>query len=451
MSPASSTDLVSLSDPSLARSGRVSNWAGTHTCRPARVCSPRDEAEVAEVVGAARTMGRRVRVIGGGHSWSEAALTSDILLRLDRLRGIERIDGHDVTVRAGTRIRDLNPALHAHGLALSNLGSIDAQSIAGAITTATHGSSLVHGVLSTLVVGVRVVDASGTVHHWTAESDPTALALAQVSLGCLGVITAVTLRCEPAFRLRVVARPLPVADAIAQAAELGRAAEYSKLWWLPHTDQALLVTGERTDAPTEARPVTDWLDHRLINPILFAGVLELGNRWPAAIPRLNQVVAGAYFRPDDRVEDSYRALHIPMPPVHLETEHAVPLAAASSVLGGVCALIDDRGFRVNFIVELRYVAGDALPLSPASGGDCCYIGGYIGRTPEAEDFMDAVEALAWSHGGRPHWGKRFRRSPEALRSRYPQWDEVLAARARLDPDGRFRNAFTDRVFGDTQP
>ena len=433
--------------PTLPAPVTIRNWAGTAACTPARICVPHDEAEVAEVVVAAARLDRRVRVVGAGHSWNDIALTNDVLVRLDRLVGVQAVDGHDVTVGAGTPIHLLNVLLQNRGLALSNLGSIDAQTIAGAISTATHGSSQVHGVLSTLVVGVHLVDASGTVHHWTEKSHPALLDLARASLGCLGILTAITLRCEPAFRLRVVARPMHIDAAIEQAVTASTAAEYSKVWWLPHTDKAMLYTAERTDDPREPRPTADWLDRTVLNPWVFAGVLGLGGRYPATVPRLNRIVAGAYFQADDRVEDSFHALHIPMPPVHRETEYALPIDRAADALAGVRDRIDTLDLRVNFIVELRYVGGDSLPLSPATGGDACYIGGYVGRGPHAAPYMDAVEDLAWSLGGRPHWGKRFRRTPAELRSRYPAWDEVLETRARLDPDHRFVNAFTERVFG----
>lgn len=425
----------------------VHNWARNQACAPQSVAVPRDAVEVAQLVASAGRLGRRVRVIGGGHSWSAAAMTDDVLLRLDRLSGIQAVRGTDVTVGAGTRVRDLHPALHRLGLALSNVGSIGEQSIAGAISTATHGSSLAHGVMSTQVVGLELVTADGSVRSVSAQESPALFDAARVGLGALGVITAVTLRCEPSFRVAVEARPLPVSEAVAQAAELAHAAEYSKVWWLPHTDQAVLFVGHRTDEAVEPRAVADWLDREVVNPWLFAGVLGLGNAVPRAIPALNALVAAAYFRPDRRVQQSFDALHIPVPPVHLETEWALPLERAPQALGGVRDLIGAEQHRVNFIVELRYVKGDALPLSPASGGDCCYIGGYVGKTPRAGAYMDAVAALARGLGGRPHWGKRCTLSAAELAPLYPQWDAFMELRRTVDPAGVFASAFTERVLG----
>lgn len=425
----------------------INNWARTASCRPHRYYVPLDEAEVVSIVEEAARLGRGVRVIGGGHSWSDAAMSGDLLMSLDRLAGVQSVDGMDVTVGAGTRIHALNQALLEHGLALSCVGSIDAQSIAGAISTATHGSSLSHGVMSTQVVGLRMVCADGSVRDLSGQSAPELFDLARVSFGSLGIITSVTLRCEPAFRLRVRGTPMDIDEAIAKGASLGQAAEYVKLWWLPHTRKAMLFTAERVAAAREPAPLADWLDRRVVNPYLFDGVVRLGDRVPGLVGALNQVVSAAYFRPGERVEDSFRALHLPMPPVHLETEYALPVERAGEALGGVRDLIAASGFRVNFIVELRFVKGDALPLSPAFGHDCCYIGGYTGRGPDAAAYMGAVELLAANLGGRPHWGKRFTLSAAELHARYPGWSRFAEVRAELDPDGRLLNPFARRVLG----
>ncbi|MFT4974370.1 MAG: FAD-linked oxidoreductase [Myxococcota bacterium] len=426
---------------------RIENWAKTASCEPHRYYVPLDEEEVASIVTEAARLGRSVRVIGGGHSWSEAAMSDDLLVSLERISEIGSVEGMNVTVGAGTQVYALNRALAERGLALSSVGSIGAQSIAGAISTATHGSSLQHGVMSEQVVALRMVTADGSVRILSAQSEPELLDMARVSFGCLGIITAVTLRCEPAFRLLVRGTPLDIDEAIGRAVELGRAAEHAKLWWLPHTRKAMLFTAERVEAPREPRPLSDWLDEKVVNPYLFNSIVRLGDRVPALVAPLNRLVAAACFRPQQRVEDSFRSLHIPMPPIHLETEHALPLERASEALGGVRALIEDSGLRVNFIVELRYARGDRLPLSPCFGRDSCYIGGYIGRGRDAAAYMGAVEQLAANLDGRPHWGKRFTQTAEQLRPRYPLWDRFLEVREQLDPDSRLLNPFARRALG----
>ncbi len=426
---------------------RVTNWAKTASCSPRSLVFPRSEQEIAEAVTKAARDGRAVRVIGGGHSWSEAAMCDDTLLRLDHWSGILHQEGNLVTFAAGTRIRDINRALQSRGLALPNVGSVDAQTIAGAISTATHGSSRRHGCLSDLVVAVRLVCADGSVCELREDQDAALFRQAVVSFGCFGVLSSVTLRCVPAFRLRVEAMPMDVEEAVHQAVALGDSAEYVKIWWLPHTRRAWVVKADRVTLPRRCTALADHIDSWVVNPVVFRGLLEVGNRFPSLVPTLNQCIAQVYFRPSVRVDDSFRALHISMPPVHLETELAVPLDAASQVLGGVRDLIARKSLRVNFIVELRYVAASPLPLSPTYGRDSVYIGGYCGKGADAYTYLREVEALALSLNGRPHWGKWFSLTPKQLGALYPGWDAFLEARTRLDPEGRFLNPFARRVLG----
>lgn len=426
---------------------RIENWASTASCWPHRYYVPLDEDEVLSVVEEAARLGRPVRVVGSRHSWSDAAMSDDLLLNLERLSGVISVEGLDVTVGAGMTVRALNQALLERGLALSSVGSIDAQTIAGATATGTHGSSIQHGVMSTQIVRLRLVGPDGQLRVLSAQSDPALFDMARLSFGCFGIITAVTLRCEPAFRLRLVSTPMHIDEAIERGAALAETAEYAKLWWVPHTQQAVLFTAERVEAARQPRPVADWIDENVLNRYVLSGMVRLGNRFPALVPLCNRLAAVSLSQPLERVEDSFRVLHIPMPPVHRETEYALPLAQAGAALGGVRDLIVDRGLRVNFIVELRFVQGDRIPLSPAFGRDSCYIGGYIGHGPDAVAYMDAVEDLAVSLDGRPHWGKRFRLSTAQLQARYPEWTRFAEARQASDPDGRCLNPFARRVLG----
>ena len=192
-------------DP-LTQAGEWANWAGDQRCRPARVVAPRSREELAEVVGAAAAAGEKVSVTGSGHSFTEAAMTDQTMLRLDALRGVLDADPASGLVRvgAGTVLADLNEELAGLGLALENLGDIDAQTVAGAISTGTHGTGAGFGNISARVEGVELVLADGSVRDLTAAGDPELLRAARVGVGALGAISAVTLRCFPAFTLRRV-------------------------------------------------------------------------------------------------------------------------------------------------------------------------------------------------------------------------------------------------------
>lgn len=420
------------------------NWARTASCEPVALARPRSEEELRSVLLDAMAKGLRVKVVGGAHSWSDAACTDGVLISLDALSAIVSVDGTRVTVEAGIRLDALNEALASRGLALGVLGSIARQSIAGAIATGTHGSGPRHGSLSSMVCGLRLMLADGSVKD-LAPGDELFDA-ARVSLGALGVVTRVTLACEPAFRLEELAAPLPFDEAVKQIPALVAGEAYVKLWWLPHTDVVQVYRYRRTEAPSTFSAFARWLDDRVLNRFVFAALLKTSRLFPAWIPALNRLVRRAYFRETRKVARSDLALTIAMPPVHEEIEYAMPVDRAADALAQVKALIEREKLRVNFVVELRFVAADEAWMSPAFGRDTAYVGAYMARARGIERYFAEFERLMQSLGGRPHWGKQFTAGAQALRDLCPNHARFSALRDALDPRGLFDNEFLLRVL-----
>lgn len=425
------------------------NWAGTHRWSPSVVHEPIDEASVAALVRGAA--GRRVKVVGGAHSWSGIAVCDAVMLDLRRLDAVSEPEPNSllITVGAGIRLSVLNEQLARRGLALPILGSIAEQSLAGAVSTGTHGSSLVHGNLASAIVGARLVVASGDVLV-LGEQDER-LPAVRVGLGALGVLTEVTLQCVPAFRLEEEAFGLPWSEAVARVAELAASGEYIKLWWLPHTDQVQVFRCARTQAAGEPSSVRQWIDERLINRRVFRALLWLGARFPSVVPPSNRLVAALYFRPGRRIGRSDRVLTIAMPPVHRETEYAVPLESAGQALADLRVMIEREQMRVNFVVEARFVPADTAWMSPAYGRASCHIGAYMAESPDLARYFAGFEALMRAHGGRAHWGKEFTATPEDILAAYPEAAQFRALAAGMDPAGMFRNAVVDTVLGPPVP
>ncbi|HEX5593545.1 MAG TPA: FAD-binding protein, partial [Solirubrobacterales bacterium] len=204
--------------------GEWVNWAGDQSCRPARILRPASREELAQAVGSAAAAGEKVRVAASGHSFTEAALTEGTMIRLEALSGVHDADRASGLVRVGggTVIADLNEQLAGLGLAMENLGDIDRQTIAGAISTGTHGTGARLRNISAQVEGLELVLGDGSVRHLGAATDPELLRAARVGVGALGVITAVTLRCVPAFTLLRVDAPYPreeVLDSFSERAD----------------------------------------------------------------------------------------------------------------------------------------------------------------------------------------------------------------------------------------
>ena len=193
------------------------NWAGNVLATPSDRRAPTTVAEVSDVVTAAAERGDRVKCVGAGHSFTPAAATDGVLVSLDDLTGIEsivptrdaagRVDGADVTVWAGTRLHRLGPLLWELGLAQQNLGDFAEQSLAGAVSTGTHGTGCGAPGLPATVVGLQLVAADGSVLSCSPTSHPEVFEAARLGIGALGVITKMTIRCVPAFALRAEEHP----------------------------------------------------------------------------------------------------------------------------------------------------------------------------------------------------------------------------------------------------
>lgn len=425
------------------------NWAGDERCRPAAVEIPGSIEEIAEAIGRAADYGRRVRVVGAGHSFSDIALTDGLQLRLDRHTRVLDVDRSSglVHVQAGITIRELNARLAEHGLALENLGDVDSQTIAGAISTATHGTGARLPNISAQVAELTLVLADGSTLRCAPDADLELFRAARVSLGALGVVAEVTLRCVPAFTLRGVDAPRPLADTLARFEELALGNDHFELFVFPHADVALTRMNNCTDDPPRPRGrVAAYVNDTLLTNHAFGLFCRAGRRMPARIPQINRLVtrlAGATARVDrsDRIFASPRLVRF------TEMEYALPRAATPEAVRRIMALVPERGFDVPFPIEVRTVAADDALLSTASGRDSGFVAVHMFEGMPYEPYFRAVEAVMDELGGRPHWGKRHYQTAATLRSRYPDWDRFQAVRARLDPHDRFANAWTDRVLG----
>jgi L-gulonolactone oxidase len=427
---------------------RWRNWAGNQACAPSEVHEPSSEDELAAIVKLAAGRGERVKMVGSGHSFTGAALTDGHLVRPGRYGSVVRIDrpGGLVTVQAGMTLSALNASLATAGMALPNLGDIAYQTVAGAISTATHGTGERLGNLATQVRGMRLVTGDGSIVECSADEEPEVFKAARVGVGALGLLSTVTLATVPAFDLHVVEEPLRL-DAVLEALDDHvSGADHFEFYWVPHTGWALTKTNNRTDR--ERAPRSRWHSFRddvLLANLAFGAACRYGRRRPEAIPRLTRAIPSTgrveYVDRSDKVFASPRYVRF------YEMEYAVPREAAAQVVREVRDMVKRRGLLISFPVEVRFVAADDIPLSPSSGRETCYVAVHMYQGMDHAEYFGAVEDIMDGVGGRPHWGKLHHQTAATLAERYPAWDEAQAVRRRLDPEGTFANAYTDRVLG----
>lgn len=430
------------------------NWAGTVARTPAATARPRDPAEAAALLTASARGGRTVRPMGSGHSFTGIGAPSDGGLALDLAdwTGIERVE-HDpprVTVRAGTPLHRLNRDLAELGLALPNLGDIDRQTVAGAISTGTHGTGAGLGGLATQVSALELLLADGSTRSCSETEDPELFAAARVGLGALGVLTKVTLRCVPAFDLAADEHPEPLDDVLARFGELADGNDHFEFYWFPHSARTLVKRNNRLPAGQHAQPLgrlREFFEYEVVENHAFGAVCRLGRALPALVRPLSRFCAATWSA--RHYSDVARKVFVTSRRVRfVESEYAVPrgeLPAVITEMRRAAARLRDP---VMFPVEVRVAAPDDIWLSTAHRRESAYVAVHQFAGMPHREWFEAFWSIVDSVGGRPHWGKMHRLGAEELRERYPRFDDFRRLRAELDPGGLFDNPYLTRVLGD---
>ncbi|MCX6526508.1 MAG: FAD-binding protein [Actinobacteria bacterium] len=424
------------------------NWAGNQIAHPLSIEKPRSDEELLATVVSARERGETVKVVGSGHSFTSIALTQGRLVSLENMSGIVGVDteAQRVTVRAGTTLADLNVLLDQHGLALANLGDITYQTVAGAVSTGTHGTGRHLTGLAGQITGMRIINGLGQIIDTDETQNTEILRLGRVGLGALGAITQVTLQAVPAFRLRAVETPMRVDQLLKEIDTHVDTNDHFEFFWVPHTGWALTKRNNRTEDDVSPQPVVrHWIDKVLIENYGFGAVCAVGRMRPKWIPRLAKALPSSGGR--EYVDTSYKVFASTRLVKFYEMEYSIPRSHVVDALNEVRSMVDSNGHLLNFPVEVRFTRADDMALSTSYGRDSAYIAVHIYKGMDYQPYFRDVEAIMRTHEGRPHWGKlHFRTAPD-LAPAYPLFDEFLQLRKRLDPNRVFANEYTDRVLG----
>jgi L-gulonolactone oxidase len=385
---------------------------------------------------------------GTGHSFTDIAVTDGLLLRPGSLRGVVGVDRDAMTVTAlaGTTLHELNTALERLDLSLHNMGDIDEQTLAGAISTGTHGTGGHVSSLSAQVAGLEMVTGDGTLLCASAEENADVLDAARLGLGALGVLTSVTLRVEPSYILEAHESPMRWDQVMTDFDDLARDNYHFEMYWFPHTDRLLTKRNNRSlDEPEPLSRFRGWLDDEFLANRAFGWVNRIGNARPGLIPRINDLSARALS--ERRYSDvPHKVFTSPRRVVFREMEYAVPREAGMQALTGVRRLIDARGWRVSFPVEIRHAPRDDVWLSTAYQRDSVYLAFHVNSRTDHTDYFEGVERVLTSYDGRPHWGKLHTRTAADLAATYPRFGDFVDLRDRMDPDRLFTNDYLEKVL-----
>lgn len=404
------------------------NWSGSVRCQPHTVLVPQDEAEVQRLLHQLGNSATTVRVVGSGHSFVPLCASDEIQLSLDQLQGLiatsPLAEGGLATLWAGTKLHQSGEPLWHSGLSLANMGDIDRQALAGAVSTGTHGTGRQLGSIATQVVGLRMVLASGEVVECSAAQNPDIFKAAQVSLGLLGILTQMTLKCLPAYHLHERTWVASFEECTSQLEQQIASNRHFEFFWSPGEDACAMKALNPVElTPAEAQNL----------PI----VRSIGEEAKGRLAR---------YVKDERIDRNYCIFPSERNLKFNEMEFAVLYANGPDCLREIRHLMQSKHRNVLWPIEYRTLAADDLWLSPAYGRETVTISIHQAADQEQRSFFADAEAIFRNHHGRPHWGKMHSFQANDLSLLYPQWAHFVAIRQQLDPNGRFLNPYLRTIF-----
>ncbi len=433
---------------STGKVGRWSNWSASVKSAPRAVVKPASLEELARLVGAYAREGRHVRVVGAGHSFTPLVYTDDILMSLDNMQGVESLDAekNHVTIWGGTRLHKLGDDLLVRGLAQENLGNIDVQSIAGAISTGTHGTGTRFGTIPTQVVGLTLVTGNGEILECSEENNPEVFKAAQTSFGALGVIAKVTLRAVPAKRLHYKGHRERLSSVLANLERYKQENSHFEFFWFPNTDWVQAKFINETDEPVSKTNFLGTLNKIVLENWVYWAISETCRLVPSFSTTASKISAAGVASIDE-VNYSHRLFATPRMVRFQEMEYNLPVECLPDVLKQVRENIREQKINVHFPVECRFVKGDDIWLSPAYQRDSAYIAIHMYKGMPYAAYFQQAEAIYQNYQGRPHWGKMHAQDYRAFAQLYPHWNDFLRVRQQLDPRGVFLNEYLRAMLG----
>lgn len=437
---------------SVLQPGRAwTTWGHTYSGTPQGWAAVSSEEEARAVLLAAASAGLRVKVAGTGHSFSDVAHTLGVRVDISALSGLRRHNPETLqaTFAAGTPLWEVGPILAELGWALPNMGDIDRQTIAGALSTGTHGTGARWGSLATTLCSARLMIADGRVLEVSATENAELWPAVRLGLGTLGIVLEMTVQCVPAFGLTVTEGQESFTTAVDGFAQRCAENDHAEFFWFPHTERVLTKISRRlalesTPAPPSALSL--WFAERFLGNTVLGLACRLGQAVPRWIPAINRIAVRVSGTRTVSGRSSERFVS-PRTVRFVEMEYAVPPDAVPEILRRLRAAIEAHGLKISFPVEVRIAAGDDIWLSTAHGGPRAYIAVHQYRGAPFAEYFALAEEIFQSYGGRPHWGKWNTATASYLSTVYPHLEDFQAVRRSVDPGGLFANDYTDRVLG----
>jgi len=427
----------------------MKNWAGNIIWNPSEIVYPTSEEAVQQIVLRAANDRKKVRVIGTGHSFSALCKTDDILVSLDKFQGLVSTDKDRVqaVVKAGTKLNYLGDLLFEQGMAMENLGDIDVQSIAGTISTGTHGTGAQFGTISTQVIALRFVNGKGEIINCSETENRDLFKAAQVSMGLLGIITQVTLQCVPLYKLRLKMGIASMSDVLSKLQEHLNNNRNFEFFWMPYTEKLMTKASNIVqNAEVDKVNFFNYWSEYVIENYGFKMICEYARWFPSQNRAMSRLTANL-INDVEKTTYSHKVYATQRLVKFKEMEYNIPADAYQEVWKEVIKTINNGKFNIHFPIENRWVKGDDILMSPAYKRDSAYIACHVYNKKDCEPYFKALEDIFRAYDGRPHWGKMNTLGHVDIAAIYPEFATFLKHRTEQDPDNVFISPYLQQLLG----
>lgn len=427
---------------------RWTNWAQNVKATPDYYHLPKSVSDIQDTVNSCRIRRATLRVTGAAHSFSAVAQPESDAMSLDHLQGLISYDNETMEARlwAGTYLYEAAPLLASVGMALENMGDIQQQTIAGAISTGTHGTGLAFGSLSDQVVAWTWVDGKGDVRHHRRADDDLSKALS-LSLGMLGVLVDVTIRTVPLYSLQVTSYKRSLDGALAEWPTGLRDNRHLEWFYFPGTDTVQVKTTNSIPLVKQSvqSKAVDFVKNGLVETAGFKAISEICRIKPEMSRKMTDFSAKSV--PTGSKEGMYYEI-FPSPRLvkFTETEYAIPLQRFEDCMMEMHDFLRAHPFFVHFPIECRVTAGEDAFLSPTQGEATAFLAFHMYKGMDDGPYFKWVHQLMATYGGRPHFGKMNNLTGEKMQKLYPNLDRFMAIREQCDPNGVFMTNYLQSIF-----
>lgn len=423
----------------------MKNWAGNLFFNPSEILSPKNKDEIIQIIKRANKEKKVVRTRGSGHSWTGLIETDQIYLNLDEIQGIIEVNQNDQTIKAfaGTKLYTFGEEGFRHHLSMENQGDINKQSLAGATSTGTHGTGVNLKSVANQITGLTIINGKG--EEVTIDQTHPYFEAARLSIGSLGIITHITMKLIPSYKLKVSTFTESIDEAINNLKNRLRENRHLEMFYFPVGGWSLTKIMNQTDEDVTPKGfghkfseiiLENWLYLQLNRIASYTGKYKL-------IDKIMQ----KFVSPEVKIDWSHRAFPTERDVKFMEMEYNLPIERFELVLSEIREAIKNNNFQTLLPIEIRFVKGDSVWLSPAYQRDSVYFAIHTYITEDYRPYFDCMESIFKKHEGRPHWGKWHTLKRTDLQKIYPKFEEFNKIRSEFDPNGIFINNHLRDIFG----